>query len=251
FLLGSGTQRLEEVITQRFPKARILRMDLDTARARHSHLEMWEKLERDEVDLLLGTQMIAKGLHLERVTLVGVLLADMSLYLPDFRAAERTFSLLTQVSGRAGRGLVAGEVIVQTYIPDHYILKFAQRQDYHAFAEEELRRRKILRFPPYQRLISILFSGASQALTPKLAHRLGDWLKEACRRPEFSKVSIVGPAPSPITRLRDRWRWRLLIRGAERRPARELLLLAREEWEKFPGHSQVQLTLDADPLDLL
>lgn len=250
-LIGAGTQRVEDEIAHHFPQARVVRVDLDTTTRRGSFIEKWRMITDGEVDIILGTQMIAKGFHLERVTLVGVVSADFSLYLPDFRSAERTFSLLTQVAGRTGRGPQPGHVIIQTYVPHHYGIVKATEQDYDAFTAKELRVRKILRFPPYSKLISIVFSSIEEELTHTLAQRFANIAKGLAYRKGLKGLTILGPAPSPIAKLRNRYRWRLLIRGQRTRTLHDLLNATLLKFKQLRMTSKVALTIDVDPLDLL
>jgi primosomal protein N' (replication factor Y) len=250
-LIGMGTERVEEELRRFFPSARVLRVDLDTMKSRGAILDTWRAIAHGEADIILGTQMIAKGFHLENVTLVGVVSADFSLFLPDFRSAERTFSLLTQVAGRAGRSPKGGEVVIQTYVPQHYGIVKATEQDFVAFAEKELHIRKILRFPPYYRLLSVTFSGAQHDLTRNLATKFGYILQSSIKGGVSGEVSVLGPAPAPIARIKGRYRWRLLLRGNDQKTMRAMLLQALARYEKLKLSSRVKIVLDMDPLDLL
>lgn len=249
-LLGMGTQRVEEYLQQQFPQARIIRMDLDTTRQRNAFLEAWRCIESGEVDIILGTQMIAKGIHLEQVTLVGVPLADVSLFQPDFRAAERAFSLLTQVAGRAGRGERPGEVILQTYVPHHYAIQFAQNHDYVGFYRKEIRVRQVLRFPPHYKLIAVLGTGKDEADTARLMKEFARIIKRAAMQ-DSQDLAVLGPVPAPISRIDDRYRWRLLLRSLDHVQMRAVLEKAFSRFEEVPGKSKILLIVDVDPLDLL
>lgn len=249
--LGLGTQKVEESLAEAFPNARAVRIDVDSMKGRRSFIEAWEKISKREVDIILGTQMIAKGFHLEHVTLVGVVSADFALFLPDFRSAERTFNLLTQVAGRAGRGEIAGEVIVQSYMPHHYAIDLAARLEADQFYERELHIRKMLRFPPMARLIGILASGEDVNLVRDQITRLANLLKTLGRRPSSEGIAVLGPAPAPISRLEDRHRWRVLMRGPSPGPLHTLLGEGLAAFERLHQKSKVQLTVDVDPVDLL
>jgi len=249
--LGLGTQRVEELLAQTFASARLLRMDLDSMKGRRSFLEAWRAISNREVDVILGTQMIAKGFHLESVTLVGVISADFALFLPDFRSAERTFNLLTQVAGRAGRGARPGEVIVQTYIPRHYAIELAAANDAEAFYEREMRTRRLLRFPPVGRLIAVLLSGADAAAVRDQAFRLGNILKALARRPRMEGAGVLGPAPAPIGKIENRYRWRLLLRGPRPGQLHELLAEGLKAFDRVHDKARIRLTVDVDPMDLL
>ncbi len=249
--LGQGTQRIEETLAAAFPTASVLRIDADSMRRKGAFLTAWEKINRHEVDIILGTQMIAKGLHLERVTLVGVVSADFALFMPDFRAAERTFSLLTQMAGRAGRGAIAGEVIVQTFMPQHYAIDCAARLAEESFFERELRYRRMLRFPPYGRLVGLVLSGADENQVRERAFQLGGLLKPLAYKPQYKGIRVLGPTPAPLARLQGKYRWRLLARGDRPGPLHALLREGLTALERFGRASSVSLTVDVDPCDLL
>ena len=249
-LVGYGTQRVEEYVEKLFPSARVIRMDLDTTRQRNAFLDAWRSIERGEVDIILGTQMIAKGIHLERVTLVGVPLADVSLFQPDFRASERAFSLLTQVSGRAGRGSRSGNVIIQTYVPYHYAIQFAQKHDYIGFYNKEVKVRQVLRFPPHFKLIAVLCIGDEEEATRELMAEFTRILRDTAYRHE-SEVMILGPAPAPITRINDQYRWRVVIRSKNHNLMKSILKVSFQKFATIPGKSKVTLIPDVDPMDLL
>ena len=213
---GLGTERLAEEVLRRFPAARVLRMDADTTRGREGHAAVLDRFSRGEAQILVGTQMVAHGLDLPRVTLVGAVAADLSLNFPDFRAAERTFQLLAQVAGRAGRGARLGEVVIQTYQPEHYGVRSAARQDYAAFYRAELERRREAGYPPFSRLVLCEVSGSRAGAVGEAARELAGRLR-AAGAPE-----VRGPAPALVARIRDRYRWQVLLRG----PRREELVRA-------------------------
>jgi primosomal protein N' (replication factor Y) (superfamily II helicase) len=249
---GLGTEQVERVAAETFPGARIARMDVDTTSGKWAHQRILDRVERGEVDILLGTQMIAKGLDFPRVTLVGVVNADVGIHLPDFRASERTFQLLSQVAGRAGRGRLGGEVVIQTSLPDHYAVRAAVAHDYEAFAERELSERERPPYPPWVRIANVIASSPSQDLAAGAAERAVAWLRTwlAGRAPSGAAgVEIVGPAPSPIEKLHGRWRWHFLLRS--RSPA-ALGAVARAlaDGFKLPA-GDVRLALDRDPVALL
>ncbi|MEX2569958.1 MAG: primosomal protein N' [Gemmatimonadota bacterium] len=248
---GVGTEQVERAVEETFANARIARMDVDTTSAKWSHHRILERVGRGEIDILLGTQMIAKGLDFPNVTLVGVINADVGMNLPDFRATERTFQLVTQVAGRAGRGPKGGEVIVQTSLPNHYAITCSLEHDFRAFAERELEERRSPRYPPHCKLVNIVFSGLEEAATEGEANRAADWLKGLIARRNVAGVEIVGPAPSPIERIRDRWRWHLLLR-ADR--AATLGRVGRYFGERFrvsSGKHDLRVAIDRDPVALL
>ncbi|HEX6107449.1 MAG TPA: primosomal protein N', partial [Gemmatimonadales bacterium] len=209
---GVGTQQLERVLAERYPTARLARMDLDTTSTKWSHQRILARVEAGEVDLLLGTQMIAKGLDFPNVTLVGVVDADTGLYLPDFRSAERTFQLLAQVAGRAGRGPKGGRVLVQTRHPQHHALVHAARHDTEGFLREELALRDSPPYPPATSLVNLLVSAESETGAGRHAAAVADWCLALVERHGLA-VSVLGPAPCPLARIKDRWRWHVLLKG--------------------------------------
>jgi primosomal protein N' (replication factor Y) len=211
---GTGTQRVETEIQSMFPGARVLRWDQDALRGKVSHESLLAKVMRHEVDIVVGTQMIAKGLDLPDVTAVGVVNADTYLFLPDIRSAERTFQMLTQVAGRAGRRSAGGEVIFQTFSPEHYAITNAARHDYQAFYTEEIAFRRQHGYPPYKRLARLLIRNSDDAKARQAAEEMAARLEdELAARPEILGVDLIGPAPAFSTRVRGQYGWQLLIRG--------------------------------------
>lgn len=249
-LIGLGTQRVEEILRETFPQARTVRVDLDTTRQRTAFIDAWRKIEQGEVDIILGTQMIAKGFHIENVTVVGVPLADVSLFQPDFRCAERAFSLLTQVAGRAGRGEKPGNVYVQTYVPYHYAVVYARTHDFAGFFQKEIRVREVLRFPPFFRIASVTGTGKDQEKTAELFADFSRLVKDSAFRTD-GQVIALGPAPAPISKIKDEYRWRLLLRSKDHRAIKDVLHAALERYRELPRHTRMTLTVDIDPLDLL
>ena len=213
--LGTGTQKLEKEASFNFPQAKLLRWDSDTTRQKQAHQEILDKFRQHQADILIGTQMVAKGLDLPQVTLVGVVNADTALNLPDFRAGERTFQLLSQVSGRAGRSPLGGRGIIQTYSPENYAIKAAANHDYQAFYEQEIGYRRELGYPPFSKLVSLTFSHTSDALCQREAEKLKKRLAEEIEAKGIVDLSLIGPAPAFIHRLRGRYRWQLILRGRE------------------------------------
>ena len=212
--LGTGTEKVEQRVRERFPGARILRWDAETTRTKGAHERILTQFTRHEADILIGTQMLAKGLDLPLVTLVGVVLAEVGLNLPDFRATERTFQLLTQVSGRAGRSPLGGRVIVQTYQPDHYAIQTAARHDYVAFYEQEMVYRRQLRYPPFTRLVRLEYRHhdpqVAEEASRTLAGHLQGWISD-----EGHPVEMVGPVPCFFTRMYGRYRWHIILQGPD------------------------------------
>lgn len=246
---GVGTQRVESEVTRLFPMARVLRLDTDTARKRGSTKDTIEKFRRREADILLGTQMVAKGLDFPSVTLVGVINADTQLNLPDFRSAERTFQLLAQVAGRSGRGEHLGRVIFQTNHPDHDALVTAARQDYEEFYKREIARRKDgpALYPPHVRLINLLIDGKKEEAVIDLADKV---VRHFDRHPTLThQVAVLGPAPQPLSRLKSQYRWHITLRSESSKALHELaevaLAFAKEET------SSVRLAVDVDPVSML
>ena len=212
--LGAGTQRIVDDAQALLPRARVLRWDSDTASTVANHAVLLESFQSGEADILVGTQMVAKGLDLPSVTLVGVVLADLSLNVPDFRAPERTFQLLTQVAGRAGRAGSNGEVVIQSYQPDHYAIQAAALQDYPAFYEQEMQYRRVHGNPPVSRLVRLLFGHADVDSARSEAQRMASTLRKVAREWDMQGVHIVGPAPGYPQRLRGVWRWHVFIRAS-------------------------------------
>ncbi|MFL5638651.1 MAG: primosomal protein N' [Gemmatimonadaceae bacterium] len=247
---GLGTQQVERLLCERFPSARISRMDVDTTSGKWAHTRILDRVAAGEVDILLGTQMIAKGLDFPNVTLVGVVDADVGINLPDFRASERCFQLLSQVSGRAGRGAKGGRVLIQTRLPGHHAVRYAVAHDYVSFVRDEMVGRADPRYPPNVRLANIVFSGFVEEATAKLAIHAGEWLRELITTRAGDEVVVVGPAPCPIERIKNRWRWHILLKSEH--PG-ELTRVSRYFMERFeiPSTAQLRVTLDRDPVALL
>lgn len=244
---GTGTQKVEEELTRLFPEARTLRMDVDTTRTKGAHERILHHFGQKEAEILLGTQMIAKGLDFPDVTLVGVLNADTSLHLADFRAAEKTFQLITQVSGRAGRHEKEGKVIVQTYDPEHYALEYAKTHDYLAFYTKEMQVRKVYEYPPFYYLTHIQISHPDVLVTADYAEKVASWLRGELS----SEAAVIGPTASAISRIQERYRYQCIVKYKKEPnliPAlHQLLKLARSEWEK----QGVRIGIDLHPSTLV
>ena len=217
--VGTGTQKVEEELRTLFPEAGILRMDADTVSAGHEAI--LQKFERERIPILLGTQMVAKGLDFERVTLVGVLAADLSLYLDNYRAAERTFSLLTQVVGRAGRGSRTGRAVIQTYTPENEVIQSAARQDYESFYQSEIRLRRLRRYPPFADLFTFTVSGPEEGAVLRAAAGVREQLRQLASSLTETQPEVLGPAPAPVLKVNNRYRYRVLWVGRNDRPTRE------------------------------
>lgn len=242
-LSGAGTQRVEEELKKFFPAARILRLDQDATRRRGSLESVLEKFGKREADILVGTQMVAKGMDFPHVTLVGIISADTALHLPDFRAEERTFQLLVQVAGRAGRGGVPGLVLVQTFNVQHPLMGLARAQDYPAFFQRELSQRQDLLYPPFARLASILVRGSDSGRVRNSAGELAGRLRQVADK----STQVLGPAPAPRERIAREQRFMILIKSPT--PAgRDRLLQSLQGWKTPSG---VKYSVDVDPMDLL
>ena len=239
---GSGTQRIEEEVAKLFPAARILRYDRDTTGPRGSHDAFFATFASGQADILIGTQMVAKGLDIAKVTLIGVVSADTALHLPDFRASERTFQLLTQVAGRAGRHHLPGKVVIQSYNPDHYAIQAAAKHDYRQFYVQELANRRELMYPPFSCLVALIISAKAKEQAAGIAEELAKFLRKRLAS------GVLGPASAPIERLRGEWRFRILLKGADQAVLRQAV---RESLEKLVVPESVRVTVDVDPAGLL
>ena len=246
YFLGTGSEKLEELLHGFFPQARIARLDRDTVRSHSDFERALNALNAGELDLLVGTQMIAKGHDIHGVTLVGVVGADMALGMPDFRAAERTFQLLTQVAGRAGRGEVPGKVVLQTYFPEHYAVQYAAQHDFAGFYEKELHFRSWMHYPPYSSLANVKVRSAKLDDTLKWAGALGRWFEKT----RHEGVRVLGPAAAPIERLKRDYRYHFILKSPSRQKLNSLLreMLAHAAKEKIP---QTNVIVDVDALWLM
>ena len=238
---GTGTEKVESELARLLPQARVDRMDTDATEKRGSHARILQAFSAHELDFLVGTQMIAKGLDFPRVTLVGVISADTALNLPDFRSSQRTFALLTQVGGRAGRGKMPGRVIVQTYAPHHYAILAAKTHDYQAFYRQEISIRKQLNLPPFCRLADLTLRSTKEITAREGTERLAGMAKELLP----AEFQVLGPAPAPIPRLRNHYRWHILVKapGIESMTQHLPALL-----KKFRCPRNCRLAVDVDPL---
>ena len=239
---GLGTQKIEELLNQHFPTARVIRMDMDTTRKKGQHEALLDRFRRHEADILLGTQMIAKGLDFEAVTLVGVINADTALNLPDFRAGEKTFQLLTQVAGRTGRGRFEGEVLIQTYNPDHYVMQLAQQHDYESFFYYEMKRRHLGHYPPYFYTTLITISSKYQAKAQAMSHQVKQTLLAS-----GAPIEILGPSQGAIARINERYYFQLLLKYKDGQVIKESLgaILDQSQLEAKQG---IYITIDHEPL---
>ncbi len=246
---GLGTQKVEAEIQKMFPDARIARMDQDTTRTKDAHWKITSSFKKGDTDILIGTQMVAKGFDFPRVSLVGVLSADIALNLPDFAASERTFQLLSQVAGRAGRGELSSQVIIQTYTPEHPSIRSAQNHDYRNFYGKEIEERKILHYPPFSQLINLILSGPREEVVRQGIETLHKGLEDSCREMEKDEeVAILGPAPATHEKLKGLFRYQILIKDQGFSSGRTIL---KQELKAFNLPSHCRLQVDVDPTDLL
>lgn len=251
--LGVGTEKIESAVRKMFPDARIERMDHDTTKGKNATVDILKKMHRNEIDILVGTQMITKGHDFPNITLVGIILADASLNFPDFRAGERTFQILAQVAGRAGRGDSAGKVILQTFNPDHFCIKAAKAQDFETFYQTEIVFRKTLKYPPFSRIVQLRISGKSNEKTKETAQSLGD----ACRRiqkktAEFHRtIDILGPVESPLSRIAGKYRRQILIKAMNTTIVHGFMRELKRQYHKLFENRSVHIAVDIDPMSLM
>ena len=246
---GFGTERVEEELNHLLPEARIQRIDSDTAADRKRFLKVLSDMHDREIDILIGTQMIAKGHHFPHVTLVGVVWADGGMSMPDYKAAERTFQLITQVTGRAGRGEFPGEVIIQTLRPEHYAIQFAKNHQYQEFFEHEMELRKHPAFPPYVRLVLLRVQGKVEKSVQQSAMQLARFCRRVAKENDLN-LEVLGPAPSPLDKVRDNYRWQILLKSISS-PMLHDLCAAVRSMQKDVLLSQCLLTIDVDPENMM
>jgi primosomal protein N' (replication factor Y) len=241
--LGVGTERLEAAVKERFPQAIVARMDADTMAERGAHERVLAAFRKKHIDVLIGTQMIAKGLDFPDVTLVGVVSADTGLFVPDYRAAERTFQLLFQVAGRAGRADKPGTVVFQTFCPDNYAVEAAAKNDYDSFVQQELVFRKVTGYPPFSRLLRVLAEARQEAEAQRLLQQAVVPLRG------LADVEVLGPAPAVIARVKDHWRWHMLVKCFQ--PASFGKAMEAIGTVEDLGTRTCRITLDVDPSSLM
>jgi primosomal protein N' (replication factor Y) len=241
------------MVTSIFPKARIARMDGDTTKRKGSILKLLKGLKNKTTDILVGTQMVAKGHDFPNITLVGIICADLSLSFPDFRAGERTFQLLAQVAGRAGRGDRPGRVILQTYNPDHFSIAAARKQDFIAFYRQEIGFRKALNYPPYSRMIQLKISGKDPQDTENHARLLGALCRviKANHSADFQSVEIMGPIEASLTRIAGRYRWQILLKGLNAGALHQFINQILSENPSVFARQPVLVAIDVDPLFMM
>jgi len=247
--VGAGTQKVEEELRELFPEAGILRMDADTTSGGHEAI--LSRFEKEKIPILLGTQMVAKGLDFENVTLVGVLSADISLYVDNYRAAERTFSLLTQVVGRAGRGGKTGRAVIQTYTPGNDVIGSAAQQDYDSFYESEIRMRRVRRYPPFADLFTFTVSGTEEGNVLRAAAGVRESLRQIFAAPEFAAADpeILGPAPAPVLKVNNRYRYRCVLVGKNDKATREQVSRILKEFAFDRAHRGLNIFVDCNTME--
>jgi primosomal protein N' (replication factor Y) len=244
---GIGTEQVEQDLQWLFPDAVVTRMDKDTVSGKHAHYKILRRFERKEIDILVGTQMVTKGHDFPNVTLVGVIAAETALHLPDFRASERTFQILTQVAGRTGRGHLGGEVIIQTYTPSHYAILAAQNHDYAAFYTREITYPENLNYPPFSRVVNLLLQGRDDTFTRETAKQLARYLRVT----KHKTLIALGPTPAAITKLRNKYRYQILLKSPYSQYMRRFVKEQIVAFRKTSHLKDVQFIVDVDPVNLL
>ena len=257
---GAGTEAVEQEVRKSYPKARVKRFDADSTARKNAHQQILEEFEQQKIDILIGTQMVSKGLDFPHVTLVGVIAADTALNLPDFRASEQTFSLLTQVAGRSGRADLEGVVVIQTYMPEHYSIEAAQKHDYLDFYAQEVVARGALRYPPFAHVATLLLRGKDEQAVIEASHVARDQLEiwqtdqeHASQVPkgEETSVEILGPAPAPLSKIEGKFRWHLLLRGTDPKKIGQLFKRFTDEPPTIIKSKAIEFVIDIDPTNTL
>ncbi len=254
---GIGTQKIEEDCLRLFPKTRVFRMDKDSTRTKNAYYHIFKKVKDREIDILIGTQMIAKGHDFPFVTLVGVVAADLSLNIPDFRSGERTFQLITQVAGRSGRGDLAGKAIIQTYNPNHDILRHGKNNDYNKFALREIEWRERLGYPPYTKMVGIKLGSSEEEAVKDIAVKFGKSLKKIVGKKrkgkaEYNLVDFLGPARSLLYKIKNVYRWQIILKGPSMDSLKEIIQKMKKEFNKsLLKKARVKIKYDIDPVNLM
>jgi len=249
--MGIGTERLEQEINSLFPGIKVERMDRDTTRRKQAPQKILKALESGQIDILVGTQMIVKGHDFPNVTFVGVVSADASLHFPDFRSSERTFQLLTQVAGRAGRGETVGQVVIQTFNPDHYSILRAKDHDFLGFYQEEIQFRKALDYPPFSRLVNFRLIGNSEKKTQSLAEEMGQEGHTLLKKGYGKGIQILGPSTAPFAKLRGKFRWQMLAKSRNSQLLHQFARTLAASIEGKAKRAGVSLDIDVDPIFIL
>jgi primosomal protein N' (replication factor Y) len=252
-LLGVGTEKIQEAMSQLFPEARVARMDRDTMTRKGSIVNLLKDLKHRRIDILVGTQMVAKGHDFPGITLVGVICADLTLNFPDFRAGERTFQLLAQVAGRAGRGDQSGRVILQTYNPDHFSIRAAKNQDFRAFFDQEIGFRKALGYPPFSRMIAVRISGKDAKQAAAHARALGESCRNllAAGEPYHGQIQVMGPIEAPLSRIAGHHRWQILVKSVHTAMLHRFAHALIQDHRAAPASRQIKVAVDVDPIFLM
>ncbi|MCL2593545.1 MAG: primosomal protein N', partial [Defluviitaleaceae bacterium] len=243
---GVGTQKIEDEVRALFPNVEVLRMDMDTTQKKHAHENILEKFRRKEAQILIGTQMIAKGLDFPDVTLVGVVAADISLNSSDYKSGEQTFQLLTQVSGRAGRADYKGKVFIQTYNPEHYAVLYSKDNDYDNFFEHEIALRRQMNYPPYSHIFSVLFTCENEKKTIQSLFRLKEIFDHFNKNNDFE---ILGPSPAIISKIRRRYRWKIIVKSNDETRLKNYVLYCVEKLKSLDDVSDININLTLNPLN--
>ncbi len=247
---GFGTETVEQEILKAYPSANVKRFDADSTTKKNAHQQILDAFQRQEIDILIGTQMVAKGLDFPNVTLVGVVVADTALNLPDYRASEQTFSLLTQVAGRSGRADAAGEVIIQTYLPEHYCILATQKHDYINFYEKEILERRTLGYPPFANIASLLLRGKNENMVIDAAKNVSEYLHQL-KTEKFPEITISGPAPAPLSKIEGKYRWHFLLRSQNVEKISNLLYSLTKEPPSILKSNAIEYIIDIDPTNTL
>jgi len=251
--LGLGTEKVEAVVKALFPEARVARMDRDTTSRKGSIIKLLKALRNQTLDIMVGTQMIAKGHDYPNITLVGIICADLSLNFPDFRACERTFQILAQVAGRAGRGEIPGRVILQTYNPDHFSILSATDQDFKKFYDQEIRFRQTLNYPPFSRMVQFKISGKDEERTRQHAQGIGNLCNVLLKNDTQLKqyIEVLGPIEAPLPRIAGRYRWQILLKGYKVKPLHRFLHRLMFENRGKISNRSVKVVVDVDPFFMM
>jgi primosomal protein N' (replication factor Y) len=249
--VGTGTQKVQQELSQLFPDMEVARMDADTVSAANSHEKSLDRFQKENIPILVGTQMVAKGLNLPNVTLVGVLDADLSLYAGSYRAAETTFNMLTQVVGRAGRGDAPGKAMIQTLVPEHQVLNLAAKQDYAGFYDLEIGLRKVQQCPPFGDIAQITFTGVEEAHVLRGAVKFRDSLAALLKTPQYASehCAVLGPAPCPVPKINYNFRYRLTLRSQMTRPLRLLIAHLLRQFAADSANKGVSAFADVNGFD--
>jgi len=248
---GTGTQKLEQEINKIFPKASTIRMDIDTVTKKNSHEDILNKFKNENINILIGTQMIVKGHHFPNVTLVGIVAADSSLNIDDYRAEERTFDIIVQVAGRAGREKEQGKVIVQTYNTDNYSIKCAKEQNYDSFYNKEIKLREKLKYPPFCDIIMLGITGEIENDVKQAANKIYKYMQEEVDKIDISNLNMIKPLPAPIDKIKNRYRWRIIVKTNANDTIIELLNNVLARYYKESKNSNVRIITDINPTNMM